>query len=116
MKYCSKTEKGIFSGEINNAKNWVLDENNTIPTPLVQPSEYFPKFLKEHNRGSSFEVSIDSSQLPKTLKWEGWEYVLRTQTAVAYFNLNEIKEWAKRTKINLTVIDRNGEEEGLVYE
>lgn len=110
LKYCSKTENGMFKGEMNNAKNWVLDDSRTISAPTVNPSDFLPDFLKSHARGSSFEVHVDSSMIPKNLVWEGWEYVIRTQTAAGYFSVENNEEWTKKLKLRLHVIAKDGKE------
>lgn len=109
FKFCSKINGSFFSGELMDAKNWVLDDKSEVPLPLVKPSDYIPDFIEKASKGSSFQVTLDSSQLPDNLYYEGWEFILRTQTACGYFNINDEVEWVKKMELNLKVIDRNGE-------
>ncbi len=109
IKFCTKYDGvDVFSAEVNGLNSWVNSEESTSPPNLLQ-STFESDFIKSHNRGSSFEIQVDSTKIPKGITLEGWEWVLRTQTAIGYFNLNEKEEWQKKIKVVLNVIDESGQ-------
>lgn len=108
LKFCSKINGDFISCEFRDAKTWVQDEENKTMPPQIRPSVFLPDFVDKHKRGSSFETQLDSHSLPKTLTIEGWEFILRTQSAIGYFNITSEEEWAKNVTVKLVYVDRQG--------
>jgi len=108
LKYCSKRDNQLFSGEFSGGRSWVDSEENAQP-PKVIPSEYCPEFLDGHPSGTSVEVLVGSDFFKRTsLTWLGWHFVVRCFTAAGYCDINELLPWNKDASVLLKIIDENG--------
>lgn len=108
LRYCSKKDSVLFSGEISGGRGWVDIEDITDP-PKVKPSDYCPEFLEGMSSGTSVEILIGSEFFQRaSLNWLGWNYVVRCLTAAGYCDINELFTWNKKAKVTLKLIDMNG--------
>jgi len=108
LRYCSKRDGILFSGEISGGRSWVDGEDITDP-PKVKPSQYCPEFLEGMSSGTSVEVLVGSEFFKRaSMNWLGWNYVVRCLTAAGYCDINELFPWNKTAKVTLKLIDVNG--------
>lgn len=108
LRYCSKRDEQLFSGEIAGGRQWVDSEDSTNP-PQVMPSDYCPEFLEGQPSGTSVEVLVGSDFFQRTsITWLGWHYVIRCLTAAGYCDINELLPWNKSAVVTFKIIDASG--------
>lgn len=108
IKYCSKKDDELFSGEMSGGKAWVDSEDNTNP-PQVKPSKYNPEFLQGRKSGTSVEILVGSDFFKfKNINWLGWHFIIRCLTAAGYCDINQLLPWNTKAKVTLKIINTNG--------
>ena len=99
-----------FAAELTGGNSWVTSDDNNAQEPRIVSSDYSPDFLENHQTGTSFEFRVDNlDRLP--INWLGWYQIVRTSTAAAFCDINQLHPWHNRAQVRLTVVSSNGRQE-----
>ncbi|MCB8757963.1 ATP-binding protein [Planktothrix agardhii] len=111
IQLCTKTANFVAVGKMINARDWVDDDESSLPRPQVTHDnegaldQYFNDIIENNDMGVSICIKFDRT---KDLTWVGmkeasaWLKVLRLKTA-----LGAMKP-TKNLEVFLYVIDKNG--------
>jgi len=111
IQVASKTPDFIAIGKMEGARKWLNDES-PAGNPEMKPDSSGPKDsnFDSLDRGVSIYVKFDNTTHPKDLRWivtddaTNWYKIFTIRTGLGSFTPSP------NTKVNLTVIDRNGKE------
>lgn len=112
LQFGTKTSNLLYVGQLQGGREWVEDDRNVVPRPMVKASEPISKVFNEIDQGSTFCLSFVGKYIrPQDLSWCGattpdqWETILRTKTPLGGVYLGKV---IPNTVCILTVIDMNG--------
>ena len=115
----TKNEEFSFQGTIRRGREWIEDNEGTVPRPKIRLTDKDSKLFTSIDQGTSCKIKFDGKHIrPSNLAWyqattpEQWLYLLLVKTPLGSINLPEMSK--SGIPFDLHVIDKNGTKRSLL--